>query len=68
MAFVCKELSNTNLSLPDNTCKEWEVLEIQQTSILPELTASDRDSILFWMISIFAVVFVVKRLRRFLGA
>lgn len=68
MAFVCKELSSPNLITREISCKEWEVLEQQQASILPDLSAADRDAILVWIVSIFAVVYVVKRIRRMLGA
>lgn len=68
MAFVCKELSSPNLTTHEISCKEWEVLEQQQASILPDLSAADRDAILVWIASIFAVVYAVKRIRRMLGA
>ncbi len=68
MAWVCKELSNPNLITREISCKEWEVLEQQQASILPDLSAADRDAILLWIVSIFAVVYAVKRIRRMLGA
>lgn len=65
MAWVCKELSNPDEITHFQTCIEWEQ---QQASILPDLSAADRDSILLWIVSIFAVVYVVKRIRRMLGA
>lgn len=67
MAWVCKELSNPNLITREIKCNQWEVLEQQQASILPDLSAADRDAILLWMVSIFAVVFIVKRIRRMFG-
>lgn len=68
MAWVCKELSSPNLITGQIVCNQWEVLEQQQASLLPDLSAADRDAILFWFVSIFAVVYVVKRLRRMLGS
>lgn len=66
MAWVCKELSNPDEITHFQTCIDWE--QQQQASILPDLSAADRDAILLWIVSIFAVVYVVKRIRRMLGA
>lgn len=58
MAKLCELVDEAT-----NQCVTWV-----DYSILPELTATDRDALLLWMISIFAVVFAVKRLARLFGS
>lgn len=62
MVWVCSELSSDK-----KTCETWSVLE-HENSFIPELSAQQRDEIIYWMIGIFAVAYVVKRIRRMLGA
>lgn len=62
MAWVCSELSSDK-----KTCETWVSFE-QNNSIIPDLSAQQRDEIIYWMIGIFAVAYVVKRIRRMLGA
>ena len=57
MAYECKTLQIQG-ELP--VCTEW-----QEASFLPELTSADRDLILQWVIGIFALVFVVRKIMRF---
>ena len=68
MVYVCSELSSIDTESNLATCKQWSVLEQQTTNVIPELTSAERDVLLSWIISIFALVFVVKRLRRMYGS
>ena len=54
--YVCVELVN-------NACNSW----VQAQSFLPELTDDARDQILIYIVSTFALVFVVKRVIRLFG-
>ena len=56
MAYVCKELQNSN---GVQTCVQW----VEQTFV-PTLSTADRDELLLYAISIFAVVFVVRQIMR----
>ena len=67
MAYVCETLSTPALLTGQQTCTKWVVLEQQSNSVLPNLTAADRDSMAIWFISIFVVVFIVKAIRKLLG-
>jgi hypothetical protein len=68
MAYVCETLSSPAFITGQQTCNKWVVLEQQQSnSFLPTLTAAERDDMLLWFIGIFAVVFIVKAIRRLLG-
>lgn len=64
MSYVCDQITEIEGS---HVCSKWVELNLN-TGFLPELTSQQRDEIIIWMVSIFAVVYVVKRLRRFLGA
>lgn len=68
MAYVCETLSSPALITGQQTCTKWIVYVPPSTSILPELTAADKDSLLLWMIGIFMVVFALKQLRKMFGA
>jgi hypothetical protein len=67
MAYVCETLSSPAIITGQQTCNKWTVYVPPSTSILPELTAAERDDMLLWFIGIFAVVFIVKAIRRLLG-
>jgi hypothetical protein len=68
MAYVCETLSSPAFITGQQTCNKWVVLEQQQSnSFLPTLTAAERDDMLLWFIGIFAVVFIVKAIRRLLN-
>lgn len=56
MAYECKTLDTTT-SMP--VCTEW-----QETSLFPQLTNAERDSILLWTVTIFALVFAGKKILR----
>lgn len=58
MAKLCELVDEAT-----NQCLSWV-----DYSFLPELTATDRDIILIWTISIFAVVFAVKKIGRLFGS
>lgn len=62
MAYVCETLSSPAILTGQQTCTKWVVQ--QNTNILPELSAADRDILLMWMIGIFIVVFTLKKLLR----
>lgn len=70
--FVCDNLSKPALITNLQTCNHWVEMPVQaetpKQSLIPDLTAADRDAILYWIISLFAVVFVVKRLRQMFWA
>lgn len=53
VTYVCAELVNS-------VCQTW----VESQSFLPDLTNSDRDSLLLWMISCFVIVFTVKKIIR----
>lgn len=67
---VCTQLGSKNLITQEIPCKAWAELPPSSTAqqVLPTLTTADRDAILLWMVGIFAVVFVVKRILRMLGS
>lgn len=71
MAYVCETLSTPAFITGTQTCQKWVLLEHPESnsnvSVIPDLSAADRDAILLWMVGIFAVVFVVKRIQRMLG-
>ncbi len=68
MAYVCETLSNPAFITGQQTCNKWVVLEQQQSnSFLPTLTAAERDDMILWFVGIFAVVFIVKAIRRLLN-
>ncbi len=52
MSYKCK-------TLVELVCTEWV-----EDSFLPQLTASDRDILLQWVIGIFALIFVAKKILR----
>jgi hypothetical protein len=60
MSYECKTLTPPSAGTAQ-VCMEW-----QEASFLPELTGADRDVILQWAIGIFALVFVVRKIMRFL--
>lgn len=66
MAYVCETLSNPDLITGQQTCTKW-VVQQQSSSILPTLTAAERDDMLLWFIGIFAVVFTVKAISKLLN-
>ena len=68
MAYVCETLSSPAIITGQQTCNKWTVYVPPSTSILPELTAADKDNLLLWMIGIFIVVFTLKQLRKMFGA
>lgn len=55
MAYICKELIGQQ-------CIEW--IAYEPSGFLPTLTTEQRDEMILWFISIFAVVFIVKAIRR----
>ena len=59
MAYQCKTLTTLQPGTAQ-VCTEW-----QEASFLPDLTAADRDLILQWAIGLFALVFVVRQIKRF---
>ena len=62
MAYVCETLSSPAFITGQQTCNKWTVYVPPSTSILPELTAADKDSLLIWFIGIFVVVFTLKKI------
>lgn len=65
MAYVCEQLSTPALITGIQSCQVW-ALETS-SSILPNLTTADRDSMILFMVSCFAVVFTVQMLRKLFG-
>lgn len=65
MAYVCEQLSTPALITGIQSCDVW-VLETS-SSILPTLTTADRDSMIIFCLSCFAVVFTVQMLRKLFG-
>lgn len=55
MAKVCEIVDETTKG-----CLQWT-----DFSLVPELTASDRNELIVWAVGIFAVVFVVRQIMRF---
>lgn len=71
MAYVCTEITEPIIN-GASLCQRWEEVDYDftqsQSTAIPELTNADRDAILLWIVGIFAVVYVVKRIRRMLGS
>lgn len=66
MAYICETLSSPGLNTAQQTCSNW--VEYQPSNgFLPTLTTAERDDMLLWFIGIFAVVFIVKAIRRLLN-
>ena len=65
MAYVCETLSSPAIITGQQTCTKWVVQ--QSTSILPTLTTADRDALIIFFVSTFAVVFTVRMLRKLFG-
>ena len=66
MAYVCETLSNPAFITGQQTCTKW--VEYQSSNgFLPTLTAAERDDMILWFVGIFAVVFIVKAIRRLLN-
>ena len=63
MAYICETLTAPNLITGNQTCTKW-ILEQPSSSILPTLSTADKDAMLLWFVSIFAVVFVVRSIIR----
>lgn len=57
MAKVCEIVDEAT-----NACLKWV-----DFTLLPILTAAERDQLLLWSISIFATVFIVKKISRLFG-
>ena len=62
MAYVCETLSSPAFLTGQQTCNKWVVLQQQSNSVLPTLTAADKDHLLIWFIGIFVVVFTAKKI------
>jgi hypothetical protein len=65
MAYVCEQLSTPAPITGIKSCQVW-ALETSN-SILPTLTTADRDSMIIFCLSCFAVVFTVQMLRKLFG-
>ena len=65
MAYVCETLSAPAILTGYQTCTKW-VLQQTSSSFLPDLSTADRDQMIFYFVSIFAVVFVTKAIQRLL--
>jgi hypothetical protein len=61
MAYLCETLSAPAFITGQQTCTKW-VVQQQSNSILPQLTAADKDSLLIWFIVIFVVFFTLKNI------
>ena len=66
MAYVCETLSTPDLITGYQTCTNWVVYQ-PSSGFLPTLTAAERDDMILWFVGIFAVVFIVKAIRRLLN-
>lgn len=55
MAYVCESLQQQPNGL--QTCIQWT-----EQTFVPSLTNADRDTMIFWAVGIFAVVFGVRKL------
>ena len=64
MAHICEQLSSPNIITGQQTCEIWSVYVPPSSSMLPNLSAADRDAMLLWFVSIFAVVYVVRSIIR----
>ncbi len=60
MAYICEKLVNEGAHL---VCSEWVVFTAS-SGFLPELSTTDKDDMLLWMLGIFIVVFTVKQLKK----
>lgn len=65
MAYVCEQLSTPALITGIQSCQVW-ALETTN-SILPTLTTADRDSMIMYTVTCFAVVFTIQMLRKLFG-